>query len=100
MEKKFFLVVPFTASIIKGPSGIGALFNFGKKKNTEQRNTDKLAVFEENRSQLDQRVSVVTQGLSRCGVRLARLGTEELVELYYKTFNPGELGKPLPVDQQ
>ena len=41
-------------------------------------------------------MTIVAQGLARTGVRLARLGTEELVELYYKTFNPGELGKPLP----
>jgi hypothetical protein len=32
----------------------------------------------------------VTQGLSRFGVRAQKLGTEEVVELFYKLFNPDE----------
>ena len=35
-------------------------------------------------------MSVVEQGLIRTGVRVAQLGTEELVELFYQLFNPGE----------
>ena len=54
-----------------------------------------IAFFEENRSQLEQRISTVEQGLSRVGVRSARLGTEEIVELFYKLFNPGETEKPI-----
>jgi hypothetical protein len=37
---------------------------------------------------------VIQQGLVRAGVRAARLGTEELVELFFKMFNPGEIEKP------
>ena len=40
--------------------------------------------FEEYRSQLEQRVGVVEQGLVRCGVRVAELGTEEVVEFFYQ----------------
>ena len=47
--------------------------------------------FEEKRSQLEERVSVIQQGLNRCGIKSAQLGTEEIVELFYKVFNPGEL---------
>jgi hypothetical protein len=47
--------------------------------------------FEEARIQLEQRVSIVEQGLSRCDIRTTRLGTEEIVELFYRKFNPGEL---------
>jgi hypothetical protein len=49
--------------------------------------------FEENVSQLEQRISVVQQGLIRCGVRTVQLSTEEAVELFYKIFNPGEMDK-------
>src|SRR3989338_1266345 len=49
--------------------------------------------FEEYKTQLWQRVDTVSQGLIRSGVRLAPLNTEELVELYYGLFNPGELEK-------
>jgi len=53
--------------------------------------------FEENRSQLEERLSVVEQGLVRTGIRVARLGTEETIELFYKAFNPGETEKPLKI---
>ena len=49
--------------------------------------------FEEARSQLEQRVGIISQGLSRTGVRVVSLGTEELTELYYHLFNPGEAEK-------
>ncbi len=50
-------------------------------------------LFEQSKTQLEQRVSVVEEGLTRCGIRIVELGTEELVELFYKSFNPGELDK-------
>ena len=34
-------------------------------------------------------------GLTRMGVRAIPLGTEEIVELYYKLFNPGDTEKPI-----
>jgi hypothetical protein len=45
--------------------------------------------------QLEQRVSVVQQGLMRCGVKSASLGTEETIELFYKLFNPGDTEKAI-----
>ena len=56
--------------------------------------------FEENLTQLEQRVSIVQQGLVRCGVRTVQLGTEEAIELLYKMFNPGEEGKPMTLNQE
>ena len=56
--------------------------------------------FEEQVSQIEQRISIVQQGLVRTGVRTVQLGTEEAVELLYKMFNPGEEGKPMPLDSQ
>ena len=41
--------------------------------------------------------AVVEQGLVRCGIRAAELGTEEVVELFYKLFNPGETEKPIQI---
>lgn len=101
MTKSFFVVIPYSSTLIKpGAEGISSVVNsipgLNKKKETE--NTDKKTDdFEENRAQLEQRVAVVEQGLVRCGVRSARLGTEELVELYYRLFNPGETDKPMKV---
>jgi hypothetical protein len=87
MRKSFFVVVPYNPSIISKSSGIGKIFSFFNKKQT---NAELTATFEEQRTQLEQRMSVVEQGLSRLGLRVAQLGTQEAIELLYKTFNPGE----------
>ncbi len=95
MSKTFFVVVPYTPATIGASSVTGI---FGKKKTKEENAEDKLVQFEEQRSQLEQRVSVVTQGLARCGIRTVELGTEEIVELFYKIFNPGDTEKPIPLN--
>lgn len=87
MRKNFFVVVPYNPAIISSSSGLGKIFSFFGKKQT---NADLTATFEEQRTQLEQRTSVVEQGLSRLGLRVAQLGTQEVIELLYKTFNPGE----------
>ena len=98
MSKSFFIVVPYTPSILKAKSS--ALSNFPlMKKSQKESKKDAQESFEENRSQLEQRISVVEQGLSRTGIRIAQLGTEEVIELFYKMFNPGELEKPIPLNQ-
>lgn len=93
MSKQFFVVVPYTPSMFaakKGSLGLGALF--GKKGGPDSKQN--MERFEENRSQLEQRENVVVQGLARLGIRTLKLGTEELVELFYKLFNPGEMSAP------
>jgi type IV secretory pathway VirB4 component len=87
MRKNFFVVIPYTPAVVNQTGGIGKVFSFFSKKQTT---TDMTANFEEERTQIEQRVSVVEQGLSRLGLRVAQLGTQEVIELLYKTFNPGE----------
>jgi type IV secretory pathway VirB4 component len=95
MTKSFFVVVPYTPPAIS--AGKNPLTNFVNKKDTKESGTVKTNEFDEYRSQLEQRVGVVEQGLVRCGIRVAELGTEEVVELYYKIFNPGETEKPIQI---
>ena len=89
MTKTFFVIVPYTHTVLKSDSGIlGRLFS---RRSKAQINIEKQEDFEEKRSQLDERVSVIQQGLSRCGIKSAQLGTEEIVEVFCKVFNPGEV---------
>ncbi|HEY4528198.1 MAG TPA: hypothetical protein VJJ48_00020 [Candidatus Paceibacterota bacterium] len=96
MTKHFFIVVPYTPAMLGEGTTKNVLSSFGlaKKGDVAQKTAD----FEENRSQLEERISVVEQGLGRCGLRVARLGTEEVIELMYKAFNPGETEKPLKIN--
>ncbi len=89
MTKSFFIVVPYTHTTLKSDSGI--FKNLFSRKNKEEIKIENQEDFEEKRSQLEERVSVIEQGLSRCGIKSAQLGTEEVVEVFYKVFNPGEI---------
>ncbi|MBI3305902.1 hypothetical protein HYZ82_02060 [Candidatus Nomurabacteria bacterium] len=88
MTKTFFVVIPYTHSAFKSDSGtLKGLFNRRSKEEIKLANQED---FEEKKSQLEERVSVIEQGLSRCGIKSVQLGTEEIVEVFYKVFNPGE----------
>ncbi|HEV3245195.1 MAG TPA: hypothetical protein VG102_02475 [Candidatus Paceibacterota bacterium] len=96
MTKNFFVVVPYSSTAVTA-SSVSKLIPFGKKKNnTEEANK----TFEEQMTQIEQRISIVQQGLVRTGVRTVQLGTEEAIELLYKMFNPGEEGKPMTLNNQ
>jgi len=95
MTKNFFIVVPYSPAILTtSQSSITSRLGFGTKS---ERAAATEASFDENRSQLEERLSVVEQGLIRTGIRVAHLGTEEVIELFYRAFNPGETEKPLKV---
>ncbi len=98
MTKNFFVVVPYSpsaAALTEG--GPASMLPWNKKKKTAE---DVNRTFEEQVSQLEQRVAIVQQGLIRTGVRTVQLGTEEAIELLYKLFNPGEEGKPMALQAQ
>ena len=95
MTKSFFVVVPYTHTILTGDSGI--LKGFFGRKSKEQVKIEKEEDFEQKRSQLEERVGVIQQGLARCGIKSAQLGTEEIVEVFYKVFNPGETEEKINV---
>lgn len=96
MSKHFFIVVPYSPPIVDLNKTVQEKV-FGKASLSAR---TKDIGFEEHRTQLEQRMAVVEQGLVRCGIRTAPLGTEEVIELLYKEFNPGELEKPIAVGIQ
>lgn len=94
MTKSFFIVIPYSpATLTATKNPISKLM---RKEGEEKILANEQ--FEEYRSQLEQRTGVVEQGLVRCGIRVAELGTEEVVKLYYKIFNPGETEKPIQIN--
>jgi len=97
MSKSFFVVVPYDPAIISASKNPITNMMPGHKKGSAEAKASANQSFTEQRSQLEQRVSVVEQGLVRCGIRAAELGTEEVVELFYKLFNPGETEKPIQI---
>ena len=98
MTKHFFIVVPYMPNMAQAGFQANKLLSFGLNGSPEEDQ----ATFEAARIQLEQRLAIVMQGLVRFGLRAQKLGTEEVVELFYKLFNPGEQDRPAPqlVQQQ
>ncbi len=95
MTKTFFVVVPYSAPILNTQDSLAkGLISGMKKKAAGTENVQ----FEEKRSQLDQRIAVVQSGLDGIGVRSVQLNTEEVIELFYKTFNPGDSSHGIRID--
>jgi len=92
MSKTFFIVVPYSRGVNLPTASQGGFIEkiFGKKAKTAKTPKEKHDI-EESRTQLEQRVSIIEQGLARCDIRTTRLGSEEITELFYRKFNPGEL---------
>lgn len=90
MSKNFFVVIPYTPVDANIKSNISSIFGNKPNRTLEEKS------FNEHRTQLEQRVTVVEQGLNRLGVKTVALQNEELVELYYHIFNPGDIAGEVP----
>jgi hypothetical protein len=86
MNKEFFVIIPYVPASISNNKN---LLTFNKQGTAEDNN------FLNIKEQLSERISVVEQGLSRCGLRSVTLGTTEVMELYYQMYNPGPESKVL-----
>jgi type IV secretory pathway VirB4 component len=93
MTKSFYIVVPFSPH-----TSTAHAMSFLRHESAGVKNAAAETSFEENRAQLEQRLSLVVGGLSGTGVRAVPLGTEEVIELLYRSFNPGELENPIRLD--
>ena len=90
MTKYFYVVIPFAGAAFSEASQtsfLSKLSPFGKKNSKAEDNQE----FEEKRAQLEQRIGIVTQGLSSMGIQSKQLTTEQLIEMYHGFMNPGEL---------
>ena len=88
MEKKFYVVVPYETIAQKKASIIGKFLERMKGKESyiefanNQRNFSKL------KKSLDSRISTISSGLENCNLKVKRMKTIELIELFYNSYNP------------
>ncbi len=89
MNKEFYIVVPY---YIEGSTqkkdNAGVKFASLFKSNTDQVQTTE--IFEQRKRDLTQRTNLVAQGLGQMGIRAAVLSTQEIIELFYSSYNQEE----------
>ena len=84
MTKQFFVVITYS------PIDVHKKGNFFLGADSEKKERQ----FEENQGQLLQRISFVQNNIRSLGLRAVQLGTEEVTELLYQIFNPGDTQTP------
>lgn len=92
MDKKFYIVIPFFP-IFDPQRALAASKNFfsglaGLFQNKEQHVTINEADLAKAKDELRNRVQSVLSGLLQCNIQGLPLDTQELIELYYDTYNP------------
>lgn len=101
MTKLFYVIVPYTPAIAEQltkslPKGLSIP---GRKK-PEETPQGMTSNFAEDRVQLEQRMALAAGGLASSGIRAVPLGTEEVIELLYRSFNVGELESPIRLESE
>lgn len=93
MNKRFFVVVPYNPVADK-KKGFFSSLGEALKPATSIRLKEKS--FKRYQEMMERRLDSVAGGLSSMGVSVARLDTQGLIELYYRTYNP-ETAKNQPL---
>lgn len=88
MTESFFIIIPFAPAEKRAVSLLEKITQPFQKQEVITQN------FEQMKVQLWQRVQYVTAGLSHIGIKAVPLNTDELIELYYDTYNPEAKEKP------
>ncbi|HOX21793.1 MAG TPA: hypothetical protein PKZ02_02370 [Candidatus Paceibacterota bacterium] len=91
MSKRFYIVVPYAVGAEEAERALGRiaeLLPLPVKKSSGSSKQKEETDFESKKMQLKHRVNAVLSGLRPTGVKIIRLQTQELLELYYNLYNP------------
>jgi hypothetical protein len=92
MDKKFYIVIPYFphVDVQKAITQSKNFFTgiFGLFNTKEQHVVVNEADLEKAKTELRNRVQAVLQGLLQCSIQGLPLDTQELIELFYDTYNP------------
>lgn len=94
MTKTFYIVVPYDGGSPKVVNNALSLIGGAKREEVTEDSS-----FEASRIQLEQRMALVQGGLASAGIRAVPLGTEEIIELLYRSFNVSEIENPIRLTQ-
>jgi hypothetical protein len=86
MDKQFFVVVPHFPTV--SPTRANIVTGLSTSFKPSPVVTMSAPEFEGSKNELAQRVQLVSAGLSQMGLRAIPLNTQELIDLFYASYNP------------
>jgi len=88
MDKSFYVIIPFNPARAKQKNIFSAFLERIKTKNTLDDIKKRHGEFNTLHKGLVQRLNLIKAGLQNCGLNVKQLKTEELIKLFYQTYNP------------
>lgn len=88
MQKEFYVVVPYDPVRARSVPFFQKFFQNLNPKDSYTEIKKRHKEFENLKKQVVQRQNIVESGLSQCGIKTDQLTTEEIIELFYNTYNP------------
>jgi len=88
MTESFYLIIPYNPLVVKKTDFFSKIFN---RQGTLEAKEQK---FQELKNNLWQRVEFITTSLRGIGLKTVPLKTDELIELFYKLYNPSAKEDP------
>lgn len=88
MDKQFYTIVPFFPAAINKIKQTNLVAGVGSLMKPLPVTTVSESDFHAYKEELAQRVQLVSSGLSQMGIRAIPLNTQELIDLYYASYNP------------
>lgn len=89
LDKKFYVVVPYQDVSLKTQASVldAFLMFLGLPRKSPPR-IDRRSLLEKARIQMEPKIDQIIKQLARVGLKARRLGTQELVEVFYDIYNP------------
>ncbi len=87
MQKRFYVVVPVDKSI-RNKTMLEKFFEWIHPEDNSTKASQRNREFAQGARELKERVELVQTGLSSIGLHTRRLSTRDLIDLYYKIYNP------------
>lgn len=88
MEKEFYVVVPHDPARVAGANIFQSFFQRLAPKDTYGDVKKRHLEFSKLAKDLNQKINTVKSGLENCGLKVEQLDTQQLIELFYNSYNP------------
>jgi len=88
MEKDFYVIVPYDPYRAQNVSALEKFMQSISSQDSIDSIKRRHREFDELNKHLGERVNTVRTGLEACNLRVAQLATPQLIELFYRIYNP------------
>jgi len=88
MQKEFYVIIPYDPVRARSVPFFQRFFQNLRPKDSYAEIKKRHKEFENLKKQIVQRLNIVESGLGHCGIKTDQLKTEEIIELFYNTYNP------------